>query len=317
MPGGGGGGGGGNPFTYRSPEDLAKLMKDTEDKTAVKAFETELGGVLSDLLSNANSRDIELVDQRLGEIKEALNGPLEASIDSLFGGSVAKHTYVDGLSDIDSLLILNDTSLEGKTPAEAIARVAKLVRENLGDTAEITSGKLAVTVTYPDGMMVQVLPAFRQREGLRVPSFRHDGWSGIAPEAFQNALSTRNAECGGKLVPTIKLAKSVIGELPESQRLSGYHVESLAIEAFKDYKGPKTLAAMLPIFFERSKELINRPIRDRTGQSVHVDDYMGPPNSEQRLAASHILGRIAKRMRNASAHQSKDQWSAILGTENE
>lgn len=53
------------------------------------------------------------------------------------------------------------------------------------------------------------------------------------PENFQMALSERNEQCGGKLVPTIKLAKAVIGSLPEKQRLTGYHVESLAIAAFR------------------------------------------------------------------------------------
>jgi hypothetical protein len=126
-----------------------------------------------------------------------------------------------------------------------------------------------------------------------------------------------NDECGGKLVPTIKLAKAVIGTLPEVQRLTGYHVESLAIAAFRGYDGTKTAAAMLPVFFERARELVLNPIRDSTGQSVHVDGYLGDANSAERQAASHLLNRIAKRMRNASAHQSTDQWEALFGSDND
>jgi hypothetical protein len=184
----------------------------------------------------------------------------------------------------------------------------------LGDKVEVTTGRLAVTVTYSDGMQLQLLPAFRTGSGVKVPSFRINDWSGISPERFQEALSRRNQECGGKLVPTVKLAKAVIGALPEAQRLTGYHVESLAIAAFRDYDGPKATSAMLPLFFERAQELVKKPIRDSTGQSVHVDGYLGDAESPERVAASHILNRIAKRMRNASAHQSGDQWQSLFGS---
>jgi hypothetical protein len=306
------GGGKDGPFVNRTPEQLAQKVRETEEDTAVKTFETELSGLLNGLLASANSRDVELVKDRLGVIKGALSGRLEKTIDSLFGGSVARHTYVDGLSDVDSLLILNETALEGVTPAKAIEKIADIIKGAVGDEARVSTGKLAVTLEYKDGQQLQLLPAFRVENKLKVPSFRHDGWSGISPESFQNALSSTNDACGGKLVPTIKLAKAVIGTLPESQRLTGYHVESLAIAAFRNYQGPKTTAAMLPIFFERAREMVAKPIKDTTGQSIHVDDYLGPEDSAQRIAASHVLSRIGKRMRNASAHMSKDQWDSLF-----
>lgn len=312
-----GGSGGGGPFTHRSPVELVDQLRSSVDDVAIKAFETELSGILNDILASANSRDTELVKNRLEAIKEMLHDSLEATVDTLFGGSVAKHTYVDGLSDIDSLLILNETDLEGATPAAAIEKVAGIIRDSIGRIATVSHGKMAVTVEYQDGMQIQLLPAFRQQDGLKVPSFRHDGWSGISPESFQNALTSTNELCAGKLIPTVKLAKSVIAQLPESQRLSGYHIESLAIDAFKNYTGTKTVAAMLPAFFERAKTAVKNPIRDSTGQSVHVDGYMGPAGSEVRVASSHLLGRIEKRMRNASAHQSSGQWASILGLESE
>src|SRR5437868_11411682 len=111
-----GGGGGGGPFFSRKPSDLAKQVRQTEDATTIREFETRLAGLLAEKLASANSRDVGKVSDRLDEIKGALEGPLENSIDSLFGGSVAKHTYVDGMSDIDSLLILNDSTLERSKP---------------------------------------------------------------------------------------------------------------------------------------------------------------------------------------------------------
>lgn len=309
-----GGGGGGGTFVHRSPQDLARLVKESEDKTSVAAFEARLASMLGDLLGDYNARDHQLVRQRLDEIEAAISDSVEGEVDQLFGGSVAKHTYVDGLSDVDSLVILNDTDLAGGTPQQALRRMTAIVREHLGKTVAVDHGRMAVTITYAEGMQIQLLPAVKvDGGGLRVPSSRTDHWSHIDPSGFQQALTRRNDECGGKLVPTIKLAKAVNGTLPENSQLSGYHMESIAIAAFRDYNGPKTTAAMLPTLFERAKELVLNPMRDSTGQSVHVDEYLGDERSDERIAAGHVLGRIAKRMRNASASGSLAQWESIFG----
>ena len=315
MGGSGGGGGGSGAFSGgRSAGDLQRIVRDAENKTTVAQFETRLSGVLGDLLAEYNGRDADLTRQRLDAIKTALQGEVEGSFDQLFGGSVAKYTHVEGLSDVDSLVLINDTELEGKPPDAVLSRIEKIVASDLGNDATVSHGRMAVSIEYKDGMIVQVLPAVRSTGGhLHVPSSRGDGWSKIDPVAFTKALTRRNQECGGKLVPTIKLAKAINGQLPENQRLSGYHMESLGIAAFRNYDGVKSTAAMLPEFFERGRELVKSPIRDSTGQSVHVDDYLGPADSPARVAMSHVLDRIARRMRNASAAASADQWRALFG----
>ncbi len=309
-----GGSGGGGPFVHRTPTELGKLVRKAEEGTSVAAFEAELSRTLGELLGEFNSRDVDLVRERLDDAKEALEDEIESSIDHLFGGSVAKHTYVDGLSDIDFLVIVNDTELDGADPQKVLARMTDILRLRLPKDVDVHHGRMAVTIEYKDGMKLQLLPALRTNDGrLQVPSSRRDGWSSIDPQGFERALSRRNQQCGGKLIPTIKLVKAIIGTLPEPQRLSGYHIESLAIEAFRNYDGPKTTAAMLPAFFERAKELVLTPIHDSTGQSVHVDGYLGPPESNARIGSSHLLGRLAKRMRNAMAAASVAQWQALFG----
>lgn len=310
------GGSSSGTFRYHSPENIVKQVRKAEDDTSVAAFEAELNSLVSDVLASSNARDVDLVKERLKGVKAALQDVIVGSFDQLFGGSVAKHTYVDGLSDIDSLVLINGSDLEKQSPQAILDRIVEVVRNNFLDAAEVTKGRMAATIRFEDGMVLQVLPAIRTEEGtLRVPSSRRDGWSHIDPEAFRSALTNRNQECGGKLVPTIKLAKSIIGQMPESQRLSGYHVESLAIAAFRQYDGQKTTAAMLPSFFERAKDLVMNPIHDSTGQSVHVDAYLGASGSNERIAAAHVLGRIAKRMRNATASGSAAQWRAILDSD--
>jgi hypothetical protein len=311
-----GGSGGGSTFRGRSPEELRQAVRKAEDISSVRQFEVELAGTLGELLGGYNARDHQALEDRLVAIRAALQGEIEGSFDSLFGGSVAKHTYVDGLSDIDSLILLNDSHLEDHSPQRALAKLANIIEAAMGNSATVTHGRMAVTVDYGDGMVVQLLPAIKGANGLvHVPSSRRDAWSEINPLAFKEALSRRNAACGGKLVPTIKLAKAIIGELPEAQRLSGYHMESLAIAAFRNYTGEKTTSTMLPAFFDRARELVLSPIKDSTGQSVHVDGYLGAANSPARLAASHLLDRLGRRMRNATAAASVAQWKSLFGLE--
>jgi hypothetical protein len=72
---------------------------------------------------------------------------------------------------------------------------------------------------------------------------------------------------------------------------------------------------MLPHFFEAAKSLVLRGIRDVSGQSTHVDEYLGSDNSEMRQQVSHLLGGITKRMRTASAAASRDQWEELFYNE--
>ncbi|KQP46671.1 hypothetical protein ASF31_05540 [Brevundimonas sp. Leaf280] len=305
--------GGGDRRFSRSPSEIAKEVRQSQDRLVSETFQSNLGSLIGDQLAAYNSRDVALVRERLDLLKERLTGVLEESVDQLFGGSVAKKTYVDGLSDIDSLLIINDTSLASKPPSDVLDRLIGILSGNVSDAASVSRGRMAVTVQYSDGMEVQLLPALRTDAGLKVPSSRTEGWSHIKPDGFQKALSHANSDCGGKLVPVIKLAKALNAKLPEALRLSGYHMESLGIAAFKGYTGPRVASEMLPTYFEKAAQLVHAPIRDSTGQSVHVDEYLGAAGSPDRMARSHVLDRLAKRMRNATTGESLEQWRAILG----
>lgn len=306
------GGSSGGGINYRGLSGSSVPAHIGVEDAAVEAFQTELGALLSDLLATYNDRDVALVEKRIEPIAEALCGEYSGQMDRLFGGSVAKHTYVDGLSDIDCLITLDGSNLADHTPAAALEKIAQTAGSVSGN-ATVTIGRMAVTVRFNDGMEIQLLPAMRAADGkVRIPD-GNAAWSTVDPQGFRDALTRRNGECGGKLVPTIKLAKAVLANMDSDLGLTGYHVESLAIEAFRRYDGTRTTAAMLPAFFERARSLVLAPISDSTGQSVHVDSALGPPESEQRQHISLALGRIARQMRTASAAGSRDRWNNFFG----
>lgn len=309
----GGSGGGRDSGFGASPKTVLERIREQEKDLAEAKFAPRLAELLDSCLAGVDSRDTEAVRARLEEIKTRLEDVVGETVDLLFGGSVAKHTYVDGLSDIDSLLILKPAAVSGDAPSEVLENIALALRGRLEGRANVRAGRIAVTVEYLDGPPIQLVPTVRREERLRVPSFQGDRWSDIDPRGFEEALTNRNRECNGKLVPTIKLTKVINDTLPEESRLSGYHIESLAIAAFRSYEAPKIVSKMLPFFFDRIPVLLSEPITDSSGQSVHVDDYLGPADSAQRMQATHLFARVARRMDNATGTQSLDRWRAILG----
>ena len=177
----------------------------------------------------------------------------------------------------------------------------------------IEEGQLAVTLTFSDAQ-IQLLPALKVGAGVRIPSADGSRWSKtIRPEKFANKLTQLNRSFDGKLVPTIKLAKSILSQLPEKHQLSGYHVESLAIETFETYKGGHTTKEMLKYFFTQGPQHLKHPIKDSTGQSLHVDDYLGSSGSIERRVVADSVGRIGRSIQNAEGAKSLDLWRDILG----
>ncbi|EFL52354.1 conserved hypothetical protein [Solidesulfovibrio fructosivorans JJ]] len=251
-----GGGGAYTPFSpRRTPEQISQRIREEEAKAAAASFNSELGQFINNQLAKFNSRDIELVSERLESLLDTIKDRLDISVNTLFGGSVAKHTYVDGLSDIDSMLVINDSALTEKTPSAILDLLTRTLKSTYTQAAKIDHGKLAITVDFFDGMSIQLLPTIKSEHGLRISSEDGNKWSSINPSKFQELLTKRNYECASKLIPTIKIVKSIIGTLPEARQLSGYHIESLSINIFKNYNGAKTCQEMVNIFLKRRETL--------------------------------------------------------------
>jgi predicted nucleotidyltransferase len=292
-------------------DDLRKKLRDSEQATEDAQYEAEVANVLAALLTEYNDRDTQAVNHHLDEIKKALEKELEGTVDLLFGGSVAKRTYVDGFSDIDSLVILDNCELANGSPDAAKKYFAKRLQERFPKT-KVDVGKLAVTIRFSDAE-IQLLPAISCRKDISIADRTGRNWSQIQPKKFTKVLTRTNQQTGNKVVPIVKLAKAIIANLPEKHQISGYHAESLAIEIFKGNTGELRPKAMLKYYFEQASRRVQEPIRDRTGQSIHVDDYLGAEGSLERRIVSDAFSRIYRRMNNADNASSIDEWHKLFG----
>jgi hypothetical protein len=232
----------------------------------------------------------------------------------LFGGSVAKQTAIQGLSDVDALAIMNDKVLEKKEPCNVLDYLIVTIRKRLPrrEIDSIDKGSLAVTIKYTDGTEIQLLPALRSGEGEEVKISSSDGrrWIKTNPSAFREDLTAANQRMNQALIPAIKLVKAISAGLPQQKQITGYHAEALAIDAIKGYTGDKTPRALVLEILKHISKRILSPMRDVTGQSRNVDDYLGTANSIARRDVAQTFSILQRQLESAT---SLGHWEAVLG----
>jgi hypothetical protein len=307
----GGSGGRGRSLPSFDPEEFRDRIRKAEDERRDETYEFAVAGFLAECLAQFNDRDTAAIQRILDSVKIELSEEFEEPVSLLFGGSVAKHTYVDGLSDIDALLLMNPKDVSDETPDAMRELCAARLRERFGKE-NISVGNLAITLVK-DGHTLQLLPALRSGEHFKIADSDGHTWAKIRPRDFANALSEANSRLSNKLVPTIKLAKAIIAQFPEPRRLTGYHVEALAVDIFKDYKGELTTKSMLRCFFEEAPARVISPIKDITGQSIYVDDYLQESNSIKRKIVADSCDRVARIIKNADGAHFLPMWKGIFG----
>ena len=258
-------------------------------------YDNDVNGWLRGKLKEYNKRPVEDISRHIDHLRDTLEWADDDVVRPLFGGSVHKHTYVNGLSDIDVLMTINDSAMSGMGPQDAIAHMENLIGERLPRT-DVSSGDMAITVRYSDGIKIQLLPAIRGKDGVRVADPGTNRWSTVVrPDRFAKKLTEVNQANKGNVIPTIKLVKGLqVGVIRnEKERISGYHMESLAIEAFQNYSGPHDLRSMVIRFCDFASGAVMNPIKDSTGQSRHVDGQLGEAGSGLRKrAANHFRSML-------------------------
>jgi hypothetical protein len=305
------GGSGGRYFPSYTPAEFQRKVQKAQDSAKDEVYEGEANGLLSEYLAQFNNRDVDAVNQVLEKARLELAEEFEGTVELKFGGSVAKKTYVDGLSDVDALVLLKHADAAHESPADIKETCAVRLREIFG-ADKVSVGQLAITVEK-NGATIQFLPALRAGDHFKISDAKGTEWSKIRPRLFAESLTRANGELGNKLIPTIKLAKAIIGQLPEQRRLSGYHVEALAMKVFEGYQGEVATRPMLKHFFEHVGPRLQQPLTDVTGQSEHVDEYLGDAQSVQRRVIADACDRINRRLRAADAAKDLAQWRQVFG----
>lgn len=178
------GGGGGGRYGGPSSSTLQRKIEHAQEIERQR-LDADVNHLLQKLLARFNDRDRDKISDRLAEIKNILGDVAE--IDTiLFGGSVGRHTDIDGISDVDALVILNREDLVGKSSQILLDKFYEMLDQNLprSEVATIDKGRLAVTVKYHDDLEIQLLPALRSKETISIASSDGKGWDDTKPSFF-------------------------------------------------------------------------------------------------------------------------------------
>ncbi|GAI24163.1 unnamed protein product, partial [marine sediment metagenome] len=221
------GGSGGGGYTPRTEQQTESTIQSARRATEYADYEAAVSERLRDLLAAYNERDTDTINNRLEQVKEVLADYMESSVFLRFGGSVSKHTYIDGISDVDCLCFLDPSKFAADSPQQLLKEFENLLRQVMGKRADVERGAISIKLKYKDGPELQILPALRTASGVRIPAYEEDAWSQVVhPQRFAQGLTDLNQKLSGKLVPVIKLVKPVMNNL--EPKMKGYHIEALA-----------------------------------------------------------------------------------------
>ena len=274
--------------------------KATSSSAGAHASERELAvnEFLEDLLKEVNSRDVEAIQTHLYEIEKSLSREIDGLEKILFGGSISKNTFIEGTSDVDALVFLDYDKYRDVSPKELQNIFTLLLKKRFPNT-EIKKGQLAVTLKFSD-YEIQLLPALKTNGKVRISNRDNSGWSEpIDTSAFTKRLTKVNQANSNKVVPVIKIVKNMFEKLPDKYKLTGYHIEALAVDAFTSYNGRYTLYDMTRHFLNHAEKRVLNTMHDVTGQSGELDAYLGRAKSLDRQHLSHYIKDIAGRFSSA------------------
>ena len=286
---------------------MSNAPKQANRRSGQLLSDNEVNGYLRKRLKEANDRKSEAIRRHVKGLRDSLRQDVDDVVQPAFAGSFEKNTFVSGLSDIDVLMIINDSSLSGRPPKTTINHMATLIRKRMPMT-KVRQGNMAVTVTYSDGIEVQVLPATRTKKGVQIPASGQNQWSKVLhPEKFVEKLVQVNKSNGRKVIPTVKLVKIIVQQQPVKPKPSGYHIESMAIDAFENYRGATDFKSMIIRFVKFATTAVAKPITDSTGQSRYVDGNLKGPNSAERQRVAGMFKSVRKRLNGCRSTKDLDK----------
>ncbi len=238
------------------------------------------------------------VRENVQRVVDDLNEKTKLNATAVLGGSASKGTYVEGISDHDAVVRIPTEAARGKGPREILALLAERIRDTHPAATDVRIGRMAVTVVE-NGRETQYVPAVRDGRYMRFPVPGEDRWGNACqPRKFVDKLNRANARLEGAVKEAIRAFRLVQDKhLPKDQHLDGYHVESVALLAFRNYEKGKPRTKMVEDMVRAAAGILRKPVRDGTGQSLHVDDKWGAANSPERQATSHALKGLADRMK--------------------
>ena len=185
------------------------------------------------------------ISMRYKAITKAVNSEFRNSqsdtMYSLYVGSYGRGTAVD-TSDIDILVELPEAeyyrfdSQKGNGQSRLLQAVKNTILETYPRTNIKADGQV-VKVAFSDGMLFEVLPAFKNWDNsYKYPDTNMGGnWRSTNPKAEQDAMQQKNRNSNGLLYDTCKHIRRIRDDNFSSYTLSGIVIDCFVYQAIADW----------------------------------------------------------------------------------
>jgi hypothetical protein len=200
-------------------------------------------------------------------------------------------------------------------PTEILGALEALLRDRWPDARR---DGMAVVIHYgkdDDVMSIDIVPAFdRKGGGYLIPNPSAGGWIATNPKRHHELSIAKNADCGGKFVPFVKMVKGInreLGEPVSPSFLLEVMAHSLVKTPFGRYQDE------IALFLATAAEQIERQWPDPAGLGGDVNVVM---SHGQKLAAATALRSAQETAERAidledDGHEraAYDEWKKLFG----
>ncbi|OXM50617.1 hypothetical protein CFP71_27085 [Amycolatopsis thailandensis] len=239
--------------------------------------------------------------------------------DDFLTGSYRRDTKTKKLKDIDIFVVLDadggQSSFRDQSPIQVINALETLLRQKWSSAAR---DGMAIVVPYgadDEVMSIDVVPAFKREDGgYYIPNPSAGDWLETNPKRHHELSIAKNADCGGKYVPFVKMIKGINRELGEPVSPS-FLLEVMAQSLVKPPIG--RYQDEIIYFLATAAERIGDEWPDPAGLGGDVNAVM---NMTQKLAAANALNRaraIAERAvdleDDGQDRAAYDEWKTLFG----
>lgn len=217
------------------------------------------------------------------ELNDAPYAPFKVEL----AGSAEKDTFNEGISDIDLRAVTDNGTLLGLPP-----RVAKkLILKQIASIDEKTKPRLGhQTVTISKkGHDYQIIPVVKSKGTTYVPSEDGRYWKAVDLHAFDRELHKLNKRTGGRFCEAVRFVKILSNQyMPKQFRLSGYHIETMALEILRNCPSSMDRTKMVDTILNSIPSRVRYYSPDITGETKAVDHDLGSSyNNNRKYISKH------------------------------
>lgn len=160
---------------------------------------------------------------------------------SFYSGSYGRGTAINGISDLDMLfqlpskLLTQYSNYKGNGPSALLQLVRNSILKTYSTTSVGADGQVVV-VSFSDGTVYEVVPAFEKTDGSFIfPDANNNGsWRVCNPKPEIKAISDRDSSCNGNLKLLCKMMRT--WKKQWNVPMSGMLIDTLAYNFIGSWK---------------------------------------------------------------------------------